>query len=634
MDNFLPMSMEEVENRGWDELDIILISGDAYIDHPSFGVPLIGRYLESLGYRVGIIAQPDWRNTKDFMKLGRPRLFFGISAGAMDSMLNHYTAHKKPRSDDAYSPGGNAGLRPDRATIVYLNRVKEAYPKVPTVIGGIEASLRRLAHYDYWDNKVRKSILIDSKGDLLIFGMGEKPIEEVARRLSNGEALSNIENVRGTAVVTSSIPPLFPLLCKEGMKGRSADAKGAEEKDYILLPSCEDVIKDKMAYAKASRIFHLESNPFNARVLFQKHGNRYVKVNPPSLPLTMEEMDKIYNLPFIKEPHSSYKEKIPALEMVKFSVTIQRGCFGGCTFCSLTEHQGRIIQSRSENSVLKEVEGLKKLKGFTGIVSDLGGPTANMYRLRCKDRNVESKCRRLSCVHPNICKFMDTDHSSQIKLLRKARGMEGVKRVFIASGVRYDLALGSPEYIKELTTYHVGGYLKVAPEHTSHRVLELMKKPEIEAFNKFKNNFDRFSKDCGKEQYIVPYFISSHPGSDLKDMIDLALYLKKNRFRLQQVQDFIPTPMTLATAMYYTGYDPIDFTPPPASPHRWGRNKVGRMFREVYCARSVKEKRLQKALMRYHDPANYYLVKEALIQAGRKDLIGYGKDKLIPPYKQ
>ena len=391
MDNFLPMSMEEVKNRGWDELDIILISGDAYIDHPSFGVPLIGRYLESIGYKVGIIAQPDWRNTKDFMKLGRPRLFFGISAGAMDSMLNHYTAHKKPRSDDAYSPGGKSGLRPDRATIVYLNRVKEAYPKVPTVIGGIEASLRRLAHYDYWDNKVRKSLLIDSKGDLLIFGMGEKPIEEVARRLSSGEDISDIKDIRGTAVVTSSIPPLHPLLCKEGMKGWSADAKGVEGKDYILLPSCEDVIKDKMAYARASRIFHLESNPFNARVLFQRHGNRYVKVNPPSLPLSMEEMDNIYNLPFIKEPHLSYKEKIPALEMVKFSVTIQRGCFGGCTFCSLTEHQGRIIQSRSENSVLREVEGLKKLKGFTGIVSDLGGPTANMYRLRCKDRNVESK---------------------------------------------------------------------------------------------------------------------------------------------------------------------------------------------------------------------------------------------------
>ena len=590
------MSMEEVKNSGWDELDIILISGDVYIDHPSFGVPLIGRYLESLGYRVGLIAQPNWRNTEDFKKLGRPRLFFGISAGAMDSMLNHYTAHKKPRSDDAYSPAGKAGLRPDRATIVYLNRVKEAYPKVPTIIGGIEASLRRLSHYDYWDNKVRKSILVDSKGDLLIFGMGEKPIEEVARRLSNGEDISNIKDIRGTAVVTSSV-------------------EGVEGKDYILLPSCEDVAKDKRAYALASRIFHLESNPFNARVLFQRHGNRYVKINPPSLPLTMEEMDKIYNLPFIKEPHLSYKEKIPALEMVKFSVTIQRGCFGGCTFCSLTEHQGRIIQSRSENSLLKEVEGLKKLKGWTGIVSDLGGPTANMYRLRCKDKNVESKCRRLSCVHPKICKFMDTDHSSQIKLLRKARGMEGVKRVFIASGVRYDLALGSPEYIKELTTYHVGGHLKVAPEHTSKRVLDLMKKPEIEAFNKFKNSFDKFNRDCGKEQYIVPYFISSHPGSDLKDMIDLALYLKKNRFRLQQVQDFIPTPMTLATAMYYTGYDPITFN-------------------KVYCARSVKEKRLQKALMRYHDPANYYLVKEALIQAGRKDLIGYGKDKLIPSYKQ
>jgi uncharacterized radical SAM protein YgiQ len=594
--NLLPMDMEEANKRGWDELDIILISGDAYIDHPSFGAPLIGRYLESLGYKVGIIAQPDWRNTKDFVKLGRPRLFFGITAGAMDSMLNHYTAHKKPRSDDAYSPAGRSGLRPDRATVVYTNRVKEAYPKVPTVIGGIEASLRRLAHYDYWDNKVRKSILIDSKADLLIYGMGEKPVEELARRLSNGEALSGIKNIRGTAVVANSI-------------------EGVEGKDYILLPSCEDVIGDKMAYARASRIFHLESNPFNSRALYQKHGNRYVKINPPSLPINTEEMDRIYNLPFTKEPHPSYKDKIPALEMVKFSITIQRGCFGGCTFCSLTEHQGRIIQSRSEDSILKEVEELKKLKGWTGIVSDLGGPTANMYRLRCKDKNVESKCRRLSCVHPKICKFMDTDHSSQIKLLRKTRGIEGVKRVFIASGVRYDLALGSPEYIRELTAHHVGGHLKVAPEHTSKRVLELMKKPEIEAFNKFKNNFDRFNRDCGKEQYIVPYFISSHPGSDLKDMIDLALYLKKNRFRLQQVQDFIPTPMTLATAMYYTGYDPITFN-------------------KVYCARTVKEKRLQKALMRFHDPANYYLVKEALIQAGRKDLIGYGKDKLIPPYKQ
>ncbi|MBI3815819.1 MAG: YgiQ family radical SAM protein, partial [Nitrospinae bacterium] len=357
--NFLPMSIEEAKGRGWDELDIILIGGDAYIDHPSFGVPLIGRYLESLGCRVGIIAQPDWRDKNDFMKLGRPKLFFGISSGAMDSMLNHYTAHKKPRRDDAYSPDGKAGLRPDRATIVYANRVREAYPDVPIIIGGIEASLRRLAHYDYWDNKVRRSILVDSRADLLVFGMGEKPIEEVAKRLSSGEDISNINDVRGTVAVTSAVG----------------------NKEHIILPSYEDVMKDKMSYAKASRIFHLESNPFNARILYQKHGNRYVKVNPPSLPLSSEDMDRIYSLPFQKEPHPSYKEKIPALEMVKFSITIQRGCFGGCTFCSLTEHQGRIIQYRSEKAILKEIEGLKKLKGFTGVVSDLGGPTANMYRL-------------------------------------------------------------------------------------------------------------------------------------------------------------------------------------------------------------------------------------------------------------
>ncbi|MEK7846047.1 MAG: YgiQ family radical SAM protein, partial [Nitrospinota bacterium] len=510
--NFLPIDIEEAKKRGWDELDIILISGDAYIDHPSFGVPLIGRYLESLGYRVGIIAQPDWRGINDFKKLGRPRLFFGISAGAMDSMLNHYTAHKKPRSDDSYSPGGKAGLRPDRATIVYANRVREAYAGIPVIIGGIEASLRRFAHYDYWENRVRRSILIDSRADLLVFGMGEKQAETIAKMLSKGEDISKIKDIRGTAVVTSSI-------------------EGAEGKDYILLPSYEDALKDKRAYALASRIFHIESNPFNARTLYQKYGDRYIKVNPPSLPLSMKDMDSIYTLPFLKEQHPSYKVKIPALEMVKFSITIQRGCFGGCTFCSLTEHQGRIIQSRSEESILREVEGLKKLKGFTGIVSDLGGPTANMYRLRCKDRNVESKCRRLSCIHPQICKFMDTDHTPQINLLRKSRGMKDIKKVFIASGVRYDLALKSPEYIKELVSHHVGGHLKVAPEHTSSKVLNLMKKPEINTFLQFKRYFDEFSKKCGKEQYIIPYFISSHPGSNLTDMIDLAFFLKKEGFK-------------------------------------------------------------------------------------------------------
>lgn len=594
--NFLPIDIEEAKKRGWDELDIILISGDAYIDHPSFGVPLIGRYLESLGYRVGIIAQPDWRGINDFKKLGRPGLFFGISAGAMDSMLNHYTAHKKPRSDDSYSPGGKAGLRPDRATIVYANRVREAYPGIPVIIGGIEASLRRFAHYDYWENRVRRSILIDSRADLLVFGMGEKQAETIAKMLSKGEDISKIKDIRGTAVVTSSI-------------------EGAEGKDYILLPSYENVLKDKRAYALASRIFHIESNPFNARTLYQKYGDRYIKVNPPSLPLSMKDMDRIYALHLLKEQHPSYKVKIPALEMVKFSITIQRGCFGGCTFCSLTEHQGRIIQSRSEESILREVEGLKKLKGFTGIVSDLGGPTANMYRLRCKDRNVESKCRRLSCIHPQICKFMDTDHTPQISLLKKSRGMKDIKKVFIASGVRYDLALKSPEYIKELVSHHVGGHLKVAPEHISSKVLNLMKKPEINTFLQFKRYFDEFSKKCGKEQYIVPYFISSHPGSSLTDMIDLAFFLKKEGFKPQQVQDFIPTPMTLAATMYYTGYNPID-------------------FKEVYCAKIIKEKRQQKAIMRSSDPDNYYLVKEALTKAGRRDLIGYGKGKLIPPYKK
>ena len=547
--DFLPTTLEEAALRGWSELDVVIVSGDAYVDHPAFGPVLIARFLEARGLRVGILPQPDWRSVEAFRALGRPRLFFGVSAGNLDSMLNRLTAQKKNRSEDQYSPGGNTGSRPDRATLVYANRCREAYPDVPIVLGGIEASLRRIAHYDYWSDNVRRPILLDAKADLLIFGMGERPVWEVAQRLAIGEPIERIRDVRGTA---------YPVSAAE------ADAFAAWPSDHVPdgrvveLPSYEDVAdptpEGKARYATMARKFHHETNPHNARPLLQreKPGGRGVYFNPPALPLETGEMDFLYDMPFTRLPHPRYAERIPAYETVKHSLVVMRGCFGGCTFCSITEHEGRIIQNRSADSVLRELRQLSRMGDFRGVVSDLGGPTANMYGMRCEDEKFESKCRRLSCVHPGICEHLKTDHTPVIDLMRKVREAPGVRKVFIASGVRYDLAERSPEYIRELAEHHVGGHLSVAPEHVSDDVLALMKKPGVASYDRFARQFQCASQEAGKEQYLIPYYISGHPGSRLEDMIGLALYLKRRDLRPRQVQDFIPTPMSLAATMYHT----------------------------------------------------------------------------------
>jgi uncharacterized radical SAM protein YgiQ len=609
---FLPVCRADLEARGWDQLDIIIVSGDAYVDHPAFGPPLIARFLERRGFKVGIIAQPDWHSADPFKVLGRPRLFFGVAAGNMDSMLNRLTAQKKNRSEDHYSPGGRTSCRPDRATIVYAQRCREAYPEVPVVLGGIEASLRRIAHYDYWSDKVRRSILIDAKADLLVFGMGERPIWEIARRMRDGESVEQLRDVRGTAYAIDDAT----------MRAHEADpAQRAADKKVVVLPSFEQVSTDKAAFARMSHDFQLETNPGNARPLAQRHGNRGVYYNPPSFSLDNGAgdgvadpvaMDELYDLPFQRAPHPMYDEPIPAFETVKHSVVLMRGCFGGCSFCSITEHEGRVIQNRSAESVLREIRALRRMGDFRGTVTDLGGPTANMYQMSCKSTLIESKCRKLSCVHPGICENLKTDHSPLIDLMKRVRGEEGVKHVFIASGVRYDLAERSPEYVKELAAHHVGGHLSVAPEHVSPRVLEKMKKPGIAAFERFQTMFACASKDAGKEQYDIPYFISGHPGCSLEDMIELALWLKKNGKRPRQVQDFIPTPMSMAACMYYTGIDPLKLEP-------------------VYCATGLREKRMQKALLLYWNPEQWPLAREALREAGRADLIGRGPDCLVPP---
>jgi uncharacterized radical SAM protein YgiQ len=609
---FLPMTGADLAARGWDALDIVIVSGDAYVDHPAFGPPLIGRFLEGRGFRVGIIAQPDWRSVEAFRALGRPRLFFGVAAGNLDSMLNRLTAQKKNRGEDQYSPGGRTGSRPDRATIVYANRCREAYPDVPVVIGGIEASLRRIAHYDYWSDQVRRSILVDSKADLLIFGMGERPVWEVARRLRDGETIDEIRDVRGTCYIAGR---------DETAMLEAAESEYVGDGRPVVLPSYEEVAADKRRYALAARLFHYETNPGNARPLVQRHGDRAVYYNPPAFPLEDDAgrgaadsvaMDELYDLPFNRVPHPSYAEPIPAYETVKHSVVLMRGCFGGCTFCSITEHEGRVIQNRSSASVLREIRALRRLDDYRGVVSDLGGPTANMYRMRCKSEEIESKCRRLSCVHPGICPNLETDHGPLVQLMRDARASEGVRRVFIASGVRYDLAERSPEYVAELAAHHVGGQLSVAPEHVSPRVLEKMKKPGIAAYERFQRMFACASEQAGKEQYDIPYFISGHPGSTLEDMVELSLWLKRNGRRPRQVQDFIPTPMSLAATMYWTGIDPLSMTP-------------------VYTAVGLRAKRLQKALLLYWDREQWPLVREALREAGRADLIGHGSDSLVPP---
>jgi uncharacterized radical SAM protein YgiQ len=598
---FLPSTRAEMEARGWDELDILIINGDAYVDHPAFGAALIGRFLEGRGFRVGMIAQPDWRSTEDITRLGKPRLFIGISAGNLDSMLNKLTAQKKVRSDDQYSSGGKPGQRPNRATIVYANLCRQAFSDVPIVIGGIEASLRRIAHYDYWSDKVRRSILLDAKADMLIFGMGEKPVWEVARRLKAGERIEQIRNVRGTA-----------FAMRKGEWEHTESSRYVPDGKVVILPSYEAVQGSREAFSNMSRAFQVETNPGNARPLLQQHGVEAVYYNPPAHPLVTDEMDELYDLPFTRLPHWSYRDRIPAYETVKHSIVTMRGCFGGCTFCSITEHEGRIIQSRSEASVLREVRALRRMDDFRGTISDLGGPTANMYQMRCKTEEIESACRLMSCVHPKICENLVTDHGPLVKLMKRVREEEGVDRAYIASGIRYDLAERSPDFIRDLARHHTGGQLSVAPEHNDEGVLEKMKKPTVDSYERFVEQFQCASQEAGKEQHLVPYFISGHPGSTLKDMVSLALWLQERDMRPRQVQDFIPTPMAMATSMYFTGLDP--FTRKP-----------------VYTAKTLREKRLQKALLLYWDTAHHDEAREALRKAGRADLIGSGKDALVPP---
>jgi uncharacterized radical SAM protein YgiQ len=607
------MTAAEIAARGWDRPDVVLVSGDAYVDHPSFAAALIGRTLEAAGYRVAILAQPDWQSAAPFAALGIPRLFYGVSAGNMDSMINHYTANRLPRSDDAYTPGGVAGARPDRATNVYCQRCREAAPHVPVIAGGVEASLRRLAHYDYWSDTVRPSMLVSSKCDLLVFGMGERAITEIAQRLDAGEDVRALTDIRGTAYLLGgrqALPAFAPAMRSTGTPDPALPAADGPDAATVTLPSFEAVRDDKLAFTQATRLIHRESNPFNARRLVQAHGGRLVVQNPPALPLSEAEMDAVYDRPFTRRRHPSYRLAVPAERMIRDSVTILRGCFAGCSFCSITTHQGRVIQSRSEASVLREIDALAADPEFKGNVSDIGGPTANMYRMRCKAPDVESKCRRLSCIFPSICRHLGTDHGPLIGLMRAARARPGVKRVFVASGVRMDLATTSPEYLRELAEHHVSGHLKVAPEHVSERVLAAMKKPPQKSFEDFAEAFDAASRGAGKEQYLVPYFIASHPGSDLSDMIELAVFLKAAGYRPQQVQDFIPAPMDLATSAWHTGVDPHTLQPLP-------------------IRRKLSDRRQQRALMQFFKPENWALVHEALTAAGRTDLIGDGPQCLI-----
>lgn len=661
----LPTSRKEMEALGWDSCDIIIVTGDAYVDHPSFGMAVIGRLLEAQGFRVGIIAQPKWDNKDDFMQLGQPNLFFGITAGNMDSMINRYTADKKLRHDDAYTPNNEGGKRPDRAVLVYSQRCREAYKETPIILGGIEASLRRIAHYDYWSDKVRRSVLFDAKADILLFGNAERALVEVAHRLANNELVSDMTNIRGTAINIAAAPEHYNVIdssriekpskavfvainpyevesnCDTQSKDQQAEdaAKNAvqivemqpapikldrrprhdSKTTVVRLPPFEKLNNDRILYAHASRVMHLETNPYSGRALIQKHGDRELWVNQAPIPLSTEEMDFVFGLPYARVPHPMYgKAKIPAYDMIKTSVNIMRGCFGGCSFCSITEHEGRIIQNRSQESILNELEEIRdKVPGFTGTISDLGGPTANMYRLGCSDPKAEANCRRPSCVFPGTCNKLDTDHQHTINLYRAARKVPGIKKVLIASGVRYDLAIQSPEYVKELVTHHVGGYLKIAPEHTEKGPLDKMMKPSISAYDTFKNMFEKYSKEAGKKQYLIPYFISAHPGAEDEDMLNLALWLKNNNFECDQVQNFYPSPMCNATSMYYSETNPL--------------KRVKYKQREnIVVAKGERQRRLHKALLRYHDPANWPIIREALINMGKKHLIGDKPSCLIP----
>ncbi|MBP8101783.1 YgiQ family radical SAM protein [Candidatus Skiveiella danica] len=701
---FLPMSRAEMDRLSWDSCDVILVTGDAYVDHPSFGMAVIGRVLEAQGFRVGIIAQPNWHSAEAFKALGKPNLFWGVTAGNMDSMINRYTADRKIRSDDAYTPGDVGGKRPDRAAIVYSQRCREAYNDVPLILGGIEGSLRRIAHYDYWSDKVRRSIVVDAKCDLLLYGNAERALVEIAHRLAAKEPVQKITDVRGTAFVRrtddesrhdwfeidssqvdepgrveshinpyqttseqaaqqgstceredtsvsiadndqktlgsgqlgskSAVQPLT-FVPNPALYGKGSVKVPPRDRSVIRLPSYEQVKADPVLYAHANRVLHLETNPGNARALVQAHGEgttaRDVWITPPPIPLTTAEMDHVFDLPYARSPHPSYADeagshdgatKIPAWEMIRFSVNIMRGCFGGCTFCSITEHEGRIIQSRSEDSVIHEIEEIRdKVKGFTGTISDLGGPTANMYRLGCRSPEIEAACRKPSCVYPGICQNLTTDHGPLIHMYRRARALKGVKKILIGSGLRYDLAVQSPEYVKELVQHHVGGYLKIAPEHTEQGPLTKMMKPGIGTYDKFKTLFDKFSLEAGKKQFLIPYFIAAHPGTTDEDMMNLAVWLKKNGFRADQVQTFYPSPMATATAMYHTGLNPLKGV------HRDERGE------KVDVVRGEKRRRLHKAFLRYHDPANWPLLRDALKAMGRADLIGNGKQHLIPTWQ-
>lgn len=677
---FLPMSRAEMDALGWDSCDVIVVTGDAYVDHPSFGMAVIGRTLEAQGFRVGIIAQPDWQSADPFKALGKPNLFFGVTAGNMDSMINRYTADRKIRSDDAYTPGGEGGKRPDRSSLVYAQRCKEAWNDVPIVLGGIEASLRRIAHYDYWQDKVRRSILVDSKADLLLYGNAERAIIEIAHRLARKEPVEALTDVRGTAFMRRTGDPtaegwfeidstevdrpgridshINPYLttseaaasqgasCAREEGAKADDAKPItivpkasgritmppRERTVIRLPSYEQVKSDPVLYAHANRVLHLETNPGNARALVQRHADRDVWINPPPIPLSTAEMDHVFDLPYARSPHPSYADengghdgptKIPAWEMIRFSVNIMRGCFGGCTFCSITEHEGRIIQSRSEDSVIREIEDIRdKVKGFTGVISDLGGPTANMYRIGCKSPEIEAACRKPSCVYPGICPNLNTDHGPLIHMYRRARALRGIKKILIGSGLRYDLAVRSPEYVKELVTHHVGGYLKIAPEHTEDGPLSKMMKPGIGSYDRFKQMFEKFSAEAGKKQFLIPYFIAAHPGTRDEDMMNLALWLKRNGFRADQVQTFYPSPMATATAMYHSGMNPLK-----------GISRDETRAERVDIVRGEKRRRLHKAFLRYHDPNNWPLLREALKAMGRADLIGNGKHHLVPTFQ-
>ena len=627
---FLPMSKAEMDQLGWDSCDVILVTGDAYVDHPSFGMAVIGRVLEAQGFRVGIISQPDWQDADPFKILGKPNLFFGVTGGNMDSMVNRYTADRRLRHNDSYTPDGGGGKRPDRAVIVYTQRWREAYKDVPVIVGGIEASLRRIAHYDYWSDKVRRSVLVDAKADILMYGNAERAIVEVAHRLAKGEHPSEIRDVRGTAFMLRKVPEDWSELDLHELEGEGETPEAhkytsplrTDENTVVRLPAFEQVRDDPVLYGHTSRILHQESNPGNARPLVQRHGDRELWLTPPPIPLSTPEMDGVFDLDYARSPHPDYgKARIPAWEMIRFSVNIMRGCFGGCSFCSITEHEGRIIQNRSEGSILREIEAIRdKVDGFTGVISDLGGPTANMYRLHCKDPKIESVCRRLSCVYPDVCKNLKTDHTPLIKLYRRARDIKGVKKIAIASGLRYDLAVKSPAYIRELAKHHVGGYLKIAPEHTEDGPLTKMMKPGIEAYDRFKQMFDAASKEAGKEQYLIPYFIAAHPGTTDEDMMNLAIWLKKNGFRADQVQTFLPSPMSLASAMYYSERNPL-------RPVRRENTEI------VRTAKGLKQRRLHKAFLRYHDAENWPLLRGALKNMGRADLIGNSKKHLIPTWQ-